>query len=317
VTALYVNHGLAEKCGVYSFGVRHFDAIKSIEGGIHYVECNSMDEFSDAYYKYLPDVTFFNYMPAVLGWVTSAIKSFNTKTVAVQHLYDKSSLSHIMNTYTGTFDYMVVLDPSISVTDKRIYAMGRPLTYIDIPDRTPEEPYQIGTFGFALPHKDIHLIAREINRSFDHAVFNLHMTEAYFNGANGADVFTSRILEQCRQEITKPGITINHTSSYLSDEDVVRKLSENDINALFYNLPPQNVGRSSSLDYMIAAQRPILTTYCHSFIHAFGNISFFPETDMKGIIADYPANVEKAKRLFNYTKNDLAEETNNMLKEIL
>lgn len=318
MTVLYVNHGISDHCGVHSFGVRHYEAIKGITSDqIVYVEINSAEEYFRACKEHQPWAVFFNYMPIVLPWVSSAITSYPCIRICVQHLYDANTIDSLVHQHGGLFQHYVVLDPTVHPSVPTIHAMGRP-----IPDppaswkkKRLDTPVQVGTFGFALPHKQIPLIMREINKSFDSACFNLHMTEAHF-----APGYMDSILQQVRSEITKPGITVNHTYNFLRDEEVVEMLSNNHVNALFYDLPPQMVGRSSSLDYMIAAKRPILTTHCDSF--AVSNASQitalrYPDMTFSDIFSSiYDQLQDEAERLYEMCASSLTDETEEFLRSI-
>lgn len=179
----------------------------------------------------------------------------------------------------------------------------------------PEGTIHIGSFGFALPHKQIPLIMREINKSFDNACFNLHMTEAHF-----APGYTESILNQVMNEITKPDIKVNHSSGFITDREVVTHLSKNHVNALFYDLPPQSVGRSSSLDYMIAAKRPILTTHCDSF--AVSNALQvtplrYPDMSLSDICSyKYEKFQHEAELLYESCSGELLQETEEFIRSL-
>lgn len=319
MTILYVNHGIDKRCGVYGFGVRHYNSIKSSRLDIRYVEINTLHHFYEACHQHAPTAIIFNYMPVVMPWVSPDIAAYPAKRFAIHHTYDSHSISWTMNEYqaAGLFDYMLIPDPSLAVSDPRIKVIPRPMFMTSETVLTKNPIPQIGTFGFALPSKQIPVIAAEINRCFSKAVFNLHMPEAFFNGMAGANRYTEMILQQCHEVITKPGITINYTNDFLDDSEVIEMLSKNDINALFYNLPPNEVGRSSAIDYMIAARRPILTTACDSFNHAEKYLPVFPKVTFSTIMRQYGTYKTKAKDLYLSLTKDIVEETDQILESIL
>lgn len=314
---LFVNHGIDPRCGVHNFGVRYFNAVKESKHDIRYVECNSLEQFLGIRDVLNPSAVIINYMPATMPWVNRSIRKPGMLSLSLHHLYDSANVSDVMNQYSSIFDHMIILDPAVKSSDPRIHALSRPIPPSPEVVRELGDPVRIGTFGFALPHKQIPLIAREVNRCFDSAVIHLHMTEAFFNGANGAPVHSPAIMAACKAEITKPGISIVHSDQFLADDEVVELLSKNDINALFYDLPPSNIGRSSSLDFMIAARRPILTTKSNSFEHAFGGLAFLGEKSFSDIIADYPHYLKQADDLYYGMESDLLTETDSLLEEIL
>lgn len=311
---LYVNHGLAQNCGVYDFGVRHYNAIKNNNTyTVFYVECDTADSYLREYDYINPDVVFYNYAPVVMGWLNKTVLQARPATrVVVQHNYDNHSINHIMDSYNGLFDYMVCLDTEAPVSDARVFTMPRaiiPRTFTEVP---VTEEVRIGSFGFALPHKNFPLIMREINRCFDNAVFNLHMTEGAFTGGPHSE----NIIAQCNAEITKPGIRLNHTSEYLTEEQVVEYLSNNHINALFYNISMPDHGLSSVVDYMIAAQRPMLLTNCPVFKHVLDDVTIFPTFTFTEILSNYETSSANACNLYRKNVNKLTTATEKMLTSI-
>jgi len=315
ITVLYVNHGLGTRCGVYDFGVRHFNALPKNDGNeYHYAEITSIDHYLATCVRVRPDVVIFNYMQMLLPWVTDAVRTFPAKRVVVQHLYDDGSVSRIMDSYGGIFDYMICLDPSLPSTDPRIFAMGRPIPKFSSSKKTlvKGEEVSVGSFGFGLPHKQFPLIMREINKSFDNAVFNLHMTVGDF-----VQNLNSSIVAACEAEITKPGIRLNHTYDYKDENSIVEMLNSNHMNALFYDLPAQNAGLSSSVDYMVAAQRPMLVTDCASFKHIANGVYVYPYEDFDYIANNYELCQKEASHMYNGTVNNLGRDTTSMLIRIL
>lgn len=282
---LYVNHGLGTQCGVYDFGKRQFNHLtKSSLFESAYEECNSAEDYANAYAKHQPNVVFFNYMPIVMPWMSvGAVSHLPAKRVVVQHLFDPTTVVGIMNSYAGIFDYMICNDPTLSVPDKRIFVVGRTIQECDLkPKELNTDEVSIGSFGFGLPHKNFHLIMREINKHFDNAVFNLHMTVGTFTGD-----YTSQLLESIKAEITKPNIRLNHTSDYRTEEEIIEMLSQNDINALFYEMHPSNAGISSSADYLLASGKPMLLTDCPLFKHIDSSVPRYPDTNFRTIIDNY------------------------------
>lgn len=312
-TVLYINHGKGEHCGVYDFGVRHFEGIRQdTTNSYHYAEPADAAEFAAEYDRVKPDAVFINYMSFLLPWVSPAIRAYPAKYFVVQHLYDPGSISSIMNSYGSMFDYMICLDPSLVPGDQRIFPCGRPLQQFTVarnPLPTDDTPVQIGSFGFGMPHKQFHLIAREVNRCFDHAVYNLHMTVGDFTGD-----YSAGIIESVQAELTKPGVTLNWTSDYKSEWAIIDMLSHNHMNALFYALPPDNAGLSSAADYAMSAQRPLLVTDCASFKHVYDGTFQYPLVSFDTIAGNYEWCQNHAYSLYERNVGRLAEDTRKMLE---
>lgn len=312
---LYVNHGHGDRCGVWNYGDRHFKALES-DGEFTFVSVNvvSEEEFDQAFREVNPGVVIFNYAPIVMPWVGPQISRYRVPKIVMVHNYEQSTLSSIADNYAGMFDYVACLDPTIVTGDYRVFALSRPIPEFNAPasEFTPDGDIQIGSFGFALHHKQFPLMMREINRCFDTATFNLHMTEGRF-----AAGLTQPILEACLAEITKPGIKLNHTADYLSEDEVVAKLAKNHINALFYNWPPHNAGLSSSTDFLIAAQRPMLLSDCAMFNHVRVGSFQYPNVTFTDILEDLRNCELEAANLYARTRGHLDAETKEMLRSVI
>lgn len=310
---LYINHGHGDRCGVWSYGWRHYQTLCGDENYTFvYAEVCQESDFDEAYRNHKPDVIIFNYAHIVMPWVGPQLQRYPGVKFCMQHNYDQSSLDSIHNGYRGIFDYVVVLDPTITSIPGKVFALGRP-----IPVYTPHQEFEhdgeihIGSFGFALHHKQFPLLMREVNSCFDNAVLNLHMTEGRF-----AAGFSTGILDSIKAEITKPGVRLNHTNAYLSEDDVVELLAQNHINALFYSWPPDNAGLSSSTDFMIAAQRPILVSDCAMFNHIRRGSFQYPLVTFTDILGDFRNCELEATMLYERAHGQLDIETKNMLRSV-
>ena len=122
----------------------------------------------------------------------------------------------------------------------------------------------IGFQGFGFPHKGIIRIAQQIQKEFDEAIFRLHIPFSYFGDPNG-DQARQRVLE-VEKIITKPGIKIEASYDFLSDNEIIEWLNGNTINCYFYDYL-ENSGIASSPDYAIASRRPIAVNNSRMFIN--------------------------------------------------
>lgn len=311
---LFINHGLGNHCGVHSYGERYFESIRCSEKlDVLYAEPTSFQEYSQIVDGFQPDVTFFNYMSFLLPWVEELRHhTWREKRVVMQHLYDPQSVGPIMDSYRGLFDYMIILDPSLVSPDPRVFAVGRPIPLNVVAPRELGTHVEIGSFGFGMPHKQFHLIAREINSCFDDATFNLHMTVGDFTGD-----YSQGIIESVEAELTKPGVNLNWTSNYLTDDEIVDKMSQNDMNALFYALPPDNAGLSSAADYMVAAQRPLLVSDCASFKHVHYGTYQWPSVTFSDIAGNWNWCQNHSFELYERMVGKLQADVENMIERIL
>lgn len=310
---LYINHGHGNRCGVWNYGWRHYQTLQDdAHFQFAYAEVCQESDFEAAYLQHRPDVMIFNYAHIVMSWVGPQIARYPGVKFTMQHNYEQSTLEAIHGGYNGIFDYVCVLDPTVTPIPGKVFALSRPIPqYTAYHGFDPTGEIQIGSFGFALHHKQFPVLMKEINDTLDHAVLNLHMTEGRF-----AAGFTAGILDAVQAQITKPGIRLNHTSDYISEDEVVERLGQNHINALFYSWPPENAGLSSSTDFMIAAQRPMLLSDCAMFNHVRRGSFLYPNVSFPDILGDFRNCELEATMLYQRTQGQLDVETKNMLRSV-
>jgi hypothetical protein len=126
-----------------------------------------------------------------------------------------------------------------------------------------EDPMRIFQ-GFGFHHKGIYRIAHKIQEEFDEAIFRLHIPKSYYGDPDGHQA-RQRVAE-VQQIITKPGIKIEASYDFLSDEEIIKWLNDNTINCYFYDYL-ENSGIASSPDYAIAARKPIAINNSRMFIN--------------------------------------------------
>jgi len=296
-TILFVAHGSGVRCGGYDFGKRWLSHIQNTEKYTWiYAEVNNLAEFDAKYREVSPDAVIFNFVPIAMGWVSSLVGEvldrYPVPRIVMEHNWSEGIVSTTLNNHFPTFTYLMMSDPSFTVADSRVFNFSRPL-HAFTPEELhldPTEEVRIGSFGFALPHKNFPLLVREVNRTFENATLNLHVTAPTFG-----EPLLEPIMAQCRAEITKPGIKLNHTSDFCSEEEAISRLSKNHINALFYMVPDHNSGLSSSMDFFLAAQRPMLLSDCAVFNHLRSVMCQYPQatfTDMLGNLAHIETAVQ-------------------------
>ena len=312
---LFVNHGHGDRCGVWNYGDRYFRSLISDDSYTFiYVDVTSEEGFDSAFQEHSPDALIFNYAPIVMPWVSTSLSRYRVPKFVMQHNYEQKTLDGIHSRYHGIFNYVVVLDPTITGIPGRVFSLPRPIPEppkSELSFSPDDEEIRIGSFGFALPHKQFPLLAAEINRCFDKAVFNLHMTEGRF-----AAGYTPSILESVQREITKPGILLVHTSNYLPEEGVVENLGQNHINALFYDWPPEDAGLSSSTDFMMASRRPMLLSNCAMFNHVRRGSFMYPAVTFTDILGDFRNCEDEARQLYSRSRGQVDVETKAMLRSV-
>jgi hypothetical protein len=308
---LYINHNISYKCGVYTQGIRHFNSLKDYtQYNFIYCEVGSYNELEKFYTKHEPVAILYNYMPVVLPWINHNIKNLKTKNICIIHNITQELINNDQFKYSNLFDYYITLDTSLNVDNNILFKTERPLYHVENINHTRNPVLTIGTFGFPFIHKGFHKIVKLINEEFDEAIINLHMTDSHF-----CQNETNIILKLCSDFITKKNIKINYTNHYLSEIDMVKYLSNNDINALMYD-NIENVGVSAAIDYLISAQKPILISESQQFRNYHKKLPTYPHDTFKDILKNYTTELNKVTDLYNQTFN-IKKQTKEILDHIL
>lgn len=304
---LYINYGVTKECGVYDLGLRHYNAIKDIEEyEIVYAEVNGLQQYISALFDHMPDLVIMNYLAGLSSWLQYHVSS--CPVICVPH--DMRQDDYNLFRRDDLFDYYIILDKNIGTID-HILKTDRPLREFNNTDYYQNIIPKIGSFGFALTHKNFNLIVREVNKTFDEAEINFHMPKAYYDSENQ----TGQVIRECQVEITKPGIRLNITSDFLSEDEVINQLNKNDINCLFYD-GGRDLGISSSLDFLISAQKPILITESPMFRSFSKTLSKFPITTMEEMWENWEVEFMKVETIYRNSISNIKTETKTILDKI-
>jgi hypothetical protein len=233
---------------------------------IETIYTESPSEVEDKIKNYNPECIIFNYDPGSTPWMahlnTREICP-NVKGICVVY-NDATPMAESWNPNANpNWQYMLTFDPAVKESD---YAF--PVSHILPP--APTVPYIendipiIGWHGFPAPQKGVPKLAMQIQEEFDEAIFRLHMPDAYFAMKFGLD-YPRRIVESFIGLITKPKIKVEISDNWFDDQGIVNWLSQNTINCYFYDIGMPGIGMSGSLDYAIAARRPIAITRSYQF----------------------------------------------------
>jgi hypothetical protein len=282
---LVVNHAHSHVCGIHDLGRRMYERLLAsapIDAG--YAEANDWDSYAVAVQLFNPAAIIVNYRQDLMPWwhVGNGIPTY-----AVAHQYEAATIDRCAAGLLGQgFDGVLALDPDITAADPRVHPIGRPLP-ATVEHRAEDGPPRIGSFGFAFPHKGFAAVAAEVNDQLDEALYQLHMPEAFFNGASGAALYAPGIEQACREAITKPGIRLSVTTGHIGERELVFHLAANDVNCLFYVPGQPDAGLSSATDYLIAARRPMLLSDAAMFRHVKG--PRWPTTRLGAVLDDQEA----------------------------
>lgn len=258
---LIINHS-EKQCGVYQYGKRVGNVLeKSTNHQFVYLELNSHKDLDDKIVEYNPHAIIYNWTGGTMSWVTpetvDVLRNKNIKQFLLVHNLG----------YATFFDYYLHQHPYWKLTDDRNFAIPRPLPfYVKRNIEKSKNTIRIGSFGFGLLNKYYNEICRIVNDQFDNVnvELRLHLTTGTFAGATQNIPLVSQM---CRQNITKSNISLNITTDFISDDELLDFLANNDLNIFFYENYSTYNGISSVIDYALSVQKPIAINKSSMYEH--------------------------------------------------
>jgi len=225
---------------------------------------DSIDNCSKKILDYKPDLVIFNFHKGVNPWIeTMNLRELYADIKCICIVYDQAKqIAEQWNPYTHpVWQYMMTYDESVP-QNEGVFVVNH------LPAKAPTVKYVehgipiIGWQGFPAPWKGVHRIAAQVQNEFDEAIIRLHMPDGFFTQPK--NVYGPQILAQVKSIITKPGIKVEVSNNWLNEQGIVNWLAQNTINCYFYDYL-DGAGMSGSIDYAIAARRPIAITKSHQF----------------------------------------------------
>jgi len=297
---LFTNHS-QQQCGVYQYGARTAKILESDPRFLTlYVEVDNPEQLYSEVAQFEPDVILMNWALGTQSWLSAEIlDNINCKKVIFYH--------DDFNDHLRTFkaDAFIVgsqdeEDPSRPVENK-YYILPRPIVERDVIVKDRGDIISVGSFGTGSTRKGFQDVVSRVCAEYDEAIINFHITGAYFDYTNGATALA--VSDLCRQHVTKPGVQLNITNDFITDEELALRLQQNDINIFMYNHEvPSFAGIASSLDFPVGWGGPIATN---------GNIMF------RHVLKDYPEinldnhSIEEVLSLGNKVSLELRDQWSN------
>ena len=255
-TVLLLNN-VDKSCGVQQWGIRFGNIVtKSQKYNIVYRELSSYNEYYLLITTIKPDIIVYNYHIDLMRWLTRASLYGQCRNIAIVH----EGFSHL-NDNIG-FDEYIYLPQNVE-TGGKVFTIGRALLDYNGTYKINSVP-TIGSFGFGFPHKQYPLIVSKVCEEFDKAHIRFNMPYHFKADTNGKSAIIES--ELCRRNITKPGITLEITHDFLSEDDNLKFLADNDINAFFYDNSKLD-SSSGATDFALSVDRPIVITNSPMFRH--------------------------------------------------
>ncbi|OQW92753.1 MAG: hypothetical protein BWK78_00705 [Thiotrichaceae bacterium IS1] len=182
------------------------------------------------------------------------------------------------------FDAYCVLDPTMNVSDRRIYTFPRPLEVVSelSPYSEPEVPV-IGTFGFGTPGKGFELVIDAVNKEFDQAEVRINIPPQVYGhrtywGLYKRD-YDEYLIDLCKKVPVKEGIKVVITQKFLSKEDLIKWCAQNTLNCFFYNR--NQPGLAATTDQAVSSGRPLAISTNETFRHIHTYIKPYPFWSLK------------------------------------
>lgn len=304
---LFINQEFA-KCGVYQFGKNIGNIIQTVneekfgiigncipcmhmKNVVLYKECKDGSDFFKILENYKPEAIIFNHHPIPMSWLIITHAKIKPSALIVHDFPE--NWSGVANIY---------VDPTY-IENGINYKLNRPI--LRHQSNKNVIPNSVGSFGFGFSHKCFEKLIQLVNNEFDEAVIRLHIpfnTHVDKHGMHA--IHTAR---RCREVPKKENIKLEINHDYMTDNQLLDWLSENEVNCFIYE-GNFSTGVSSATDWAIAAKRPIAITNHKLFRHLV-NIqpSLLIENGIKNVIKNGFDAVAKATETWTYENmyNDL------------
>lgn len=286
---LFVNQEKGQ-CGVYQFG-KNTSYILSKFNHIHkfdYIETQSPYNFNNEY-----DLVIFNHHPSTMPWIS--VDYFKSKTCRTAMLIHDTAIG-----YDGCDAYLYPDPTFLSNEVDRNFNVGRPILNFVSNEKVLENT--IGSFGFGFNHKGFETALIIINNEFESATFRVHIPLNSKVDESGSYAYAMANKLRClHKSLNNPNLKLEITHDYKNEIDLLKWLSQNTINVFLYKSNNISIGCSSTVDWAIAAKRPIAVTEDPMFRHI--NI-FAPETNIENGMRNI---IEMGIKPFKYIHNNWTE----------
>jgi len=243
-----------KQCGIYQYGLRIY-TILSRHIDIEYHEVGTLDEYLRAIAPIQHRVVLLNYHSVLFEFLHV---SYQCPSIKYYYLWHEGALGPIRP------GHMFHSDPTAE------NGIPRPLSITCDDQVHPPTDFSnpvIGSFGFGSPTKGFDAIVRKVQEEFDTATvrFVIPFNEAYDPYGD----YAKAAADACRRAVTKPGITLEISHDFLTDDEIIVFLGQNDVNMFLYT--GRNEGRSCSsvVDFAICANRPLAVSTSEMFRHVY------------------------------------------------
>lgn len=258
-TILIVNSKISN-CGVYQYGKRLFEILNNgaCKYIYKYIEIDCKDEFLFQIEKIKPNVIIYNQTPLTMPWLNAdIIESINCAQGTIVHVFNQKL----------PFDFNIHQNPDY-VDSNNNYHILRPIFNYDkkVSETVTSKVIKIGSFGLNMTEKQYPAICQMVVDQFKNKNVEilLHIPHGHF--CEGGVVF-KQIINECNNIIKNTTIKLSVSTDFMSDNDILMFLGENDLNIFLYKKYDTYRGISSAIDYAISVGKPIAVSNSGMFYH--------------------------------------------------
>jgi hypothetical protein len=287
--ALFCNHRNTA-CGVQQYGQKLFKPmLKSEKYQCYYIDIETGQEFDHWANELQPNIVVYNFYSSVtMPWLTSA------KIEQNRNRFKQLSIFHELDLWPMGFDALIHQNPLN--TDTRYFSISRP-----VPDHVPIQWHcsvpVFSSFGFGLGGKGFTRIIDQVKKEYDEAIIRLNIPYAAFGDSQGTGA--KSYSDACKALLEGlQGISLQVTHNLLSENELIDWLAMSTCNCFFYDA---NIGRglTGTLDYALAAGKPIAITRSDQFCHMADAPIHIEDYSLHDIIARGIQPLQKYKEQWN------------------
>jgi FkbM family methyltransferase len=180
------------------------------------------------------------------------------------------------------FDAYLVLDPTVTRVNSKVYPFPRPLEPAPLLEPLPDYDRPVlGTFGLPTAGKGFDKIVVAANREFDSATIRMNIPAGgYIPEGLRRDVEGTI---QTLSALAKPGIDVLITREFMDKPSLIRWCSQNTLNLFLYDR--SMVGLAATTDQAISSGRPLAVSANETFRHIHSFLTPYPLRTLKESIA--------------------------------
>ena len=226
---------------------------------------------------YDPRAVVYNWHPTTMPWAPEIARRFPaTKHIALMHDITPATA----NAGSEHFQYRIVCYPEFPVDNQHLFGSVRHVPRYEKP-RPSNERMTIGSFGFGVGGKLFDLIVGAVGDEFPGALLRLQIPYAHYGDDAGA--IAKQQASRCVAMAQAKGLQVAVTHDFLEEEKLIDWLAGNDLNVFFYDGYPGR-GLASTIDYAIAAQRPIAVNHHEDALrHVLSQMPSWPSTRLRAL----------------------------------